>query len=172
MNPDLQTIRFLWQYMVYADGEVMAAARTVSDEGYRREQHISFGSVERLLNHSMLAQACWVERLHGRDVPYVDLAPPPREKFAEQWARVHQGLLLFADGQTQESLAKSIAVTTRAGKRLEITAWAAMLHVSDHATYHRGQLNSMIKLAGGKPSPVMLSMYSVKQGFGRDVSGS
>ena len=29
-----------------------------------------------------------------------------------------------------------------------------MTHLVDHSTYHRGQLNSMIKLAGGKPADV------------------
>jgi uncharacterized damage-inducible protein DinB len=38
-----------------------------------------------------------------------------------------------------------------------------MLHVADHATYHRGQLNSMIKLAGGTPSPVMLYPFAISQ---------
>jgi uncharacterized damage-inducible protein DinB len=28
----------------------------------------------------------------------------------------------------------------------------AMIHVVDHSTYHRGQLNTMIKQAGGQPA--------------------
>ena len=42
-----------------------------------------------------------------------------------------------------------------------------MLHVSDHATYHRGQINSMIKRAGGTPSGVMVDTYGVQEGIGR-----
>jgi uncharacterized damage-inducible protein DinB len=44
-----------------------------------------------------------------------------------------------------------------------------MLHVADHATYHRGQLNTMIKKAGGKPSPVMVYTYGMEIGIGRSI---
>ncbi|HUB26491.1 MAG TPA: DinB family protein [Tepidisphaeraceae bacterium] len=60
-----------------------------------------------------------------------------------------------------------IRITTRAGKKLELPIGPPMLHICDHATYHRGQLNSMIKLAGGTPSPVMVSMYCLAMGIGR-----
>jgi uncharacterized damage-inducible protein DinB len=55
---------------------------------------------------------------------------------------------------------------TRAGQPQTIAMWAAMLHVSDHATYHRGQINSMIKLVGGTPSRVMLYPFAGIYGDG------
>lgn len=163
---DIQTIRFLLRYMVHADAQIMAAAETVSDEGYRREQNISAGSIEKLLNHAMLAQRTWLQRLNGLDVMYVDGPPPVRKELPGRWAAVHQELLAFADAQTPESLRTVIRSRNRGGKRFELPKWMVMLHVADHATYHRGQLNSMIKLAGGTPSPVMLYTFGVGQGFG------
>jgi uncharacterized damage-inducible protein DinB len=167
MIPDLQTIQFLWKYMVHADKEVLAASQSVPDEGFRREQNISFGSVEKLLNHCMLAQACWLERLAGKDVVFVDHPPLPRGEFPARWTQVHQELLAFAEAQTPESLETMLRLTTRAGKKLQLPIWASMLHIVDHATYHRGQLNSMIKLAGGTPSPIMLSLFCVAEGIGK-----
>lgn len=164
---DIQTIRFLWRYMVHADAQIMAAAETVSDEAYAREQHISFGSIEKLLNHAMLAQRTWLQRLNGLDVMYVDEPPPSRKELPGRWAALHQELLAFADAQSQESLRTLVRSRNRAGKRFEAVAWVVMLHVADHATYHRGQLNSMIKLAGGTPTPVMLYPFGVAQGFGK-----
>lgn len=164
---DLQTIRFLWRYMVHADAQIIAAAATVSGEGYSREQNISFGSIEKLLNHAMLAQRTWLQRLNGLDVMYIDEPAPSRKELPGRWAAVHQELLAFADAQTPESLRTVIRSRNRGGKLFELARWAVMLHVADHATYHRGQLNSMIKLAGGTPSPVMVYPYSVAQGFGK-----
>ncbi|HEY2584373.1 MAG TPA: DinB family protein [Tepidisphaeraceae bacterium] len=166
---DIQAIRFLWRYMVYADAQIIAAAETVSDEGYSREQNISVGSLEKLLNHAMLAQRTWLQRLNGLDVMYVDDPAPTRKELPGRWAAVHQELLAFADVQTPGSLQRVIRSRNRGGKRFELPTWTVMLHVADHATYHRGQLNSMIKLAGGTPSPVMLYPYSVGQGFGKEL---
>jgi uncharacterized damage-inducible protein DinB len=162
-----EMLQFLWRYMVHADQQIMQAAATVSDEGYRRDQQISFGSIEKLVNHCMTVQRLWLERLHGNDVVYSEEAAPARGEFASRWDQVHQGLLAFAAAQTAESLGRPIAARSRAGQRFELPVWVCMHHVADHGTYHRGQLNSMIKLAGGAPSLVMMPPFAVGQGHGR-----
>lgn len=166
---DLETIRFLWKYMVYADAQIMQAADTLTDEGYRREQSISFGSVEKLLHHAVMSQTTWLRRLNGFDVAYIDVPTLSRDVLPGRWAQVHQELLAFAEAQTPALLETVIRSRNRAGKQFELPTWSVMLHVADHATYHRGQLNSMIKLAGGKPSPVLLYTYSIREGFGGDL---
>jgi uncharacterized damage-inducible protein DinB len=59
-----------------------------------------------------------------------------------------------------QSLKTTIRYTTRAGIPFEFPGGVCMLHVSGQATYHRGQLNSIIKLAGGTPSRVMLILFA------------
>lgn len=164
---NLETIRFLWKYMVYADAQIMQAAETLTDEGYRREQNISFGSVEKLLHHAVMAQSTWIQRLNGLDVAYLDVPPLSRDLLPGRWSQVHQELLAFAEAQTPASLQTLVRSRNRSGQRFELPVWSVMLHVCDHATYRRGQLNSMIKLAGGKPSPAMLYTYSIREGVGR-----
>jgi uncharacterized damage-inducible protein DinB len=166
---DLHSIRFLWQYMVFADAQIQQAADTLSDEGYRREQNMSFGSVEKLIHHAIMAQTTWLQRLNGLDVAYADVPPFPRDVVAGHWAQLHQQLLAFVDAQTPASLQTIVRSRTRSGQRFEMPTWALMHHVADHATYHRGQLNSMIKLAGGKPSSVMLYTYCAQHGIGKQL---
>jgi len=166
---DIETIRFLWRYMVHADDQIMAAADTVPPENFDQEQGISFGSLPKLLNHARNAQKTWLARLNGADVPYIDDPVPPRTELAAQWSAIHRELLAFADALTPQSLIKTIRSRNRAGKRYEMSAWAVMLHVADHATYHRGQLNTMIKRAGGTPSPVMLYTYCMTQQIGKEI---
>jgi uncharacterized damage-inducible protein DinB len=167
IHPD--TFRFLWEYMVHADQQIAAAAMTVPAENFAQEQNISMGSLPKLLNHARIAQKVWLRRLNGEDFMYADEPIPAREQFAEIWSPVHQELLAFADAQTPESLQKMVRSRNRAGKRFEVPAYAVMFHVADHATYHRGQLNSMIKRAGGTPSPVMVYTYAISQGLGREL---
>jgi uncharacterized damage-inducible protein DinB len=163
-----KTIQFLWQYMVYADAQVLSAADTLPDEAYFRDQGISFGSVHKLIVHCLSAHHTWLQRLNGVNNPqHINPAEVLRSQIDGRWAAAHQSLLAFADAQTPASLAQEIESTNRKGERYRMPIGLCMLHVSDHATYHRGQINSMIKLAGGTPSPVMIYTYGISQGIGR-----
>jgi uncharacterized damage-inducible protein DinB len=166
---DIENIRFFWRYMVHADQQIAAAAATVTEDGFVQDQGISFGSIQKLLGHAIAAQKVWLRRLRGEDVAYAEEPPLSLHDVAARWDATHQGLLAFAESQTSESIQAVIRSRTRTGRRFEVPAWAVMLHVSDHATYHRGQINTMIKRAGGKPSPVMLYTYAVEEKIGLEI---
>jgi uncharacterized damage-inducible protein DinB len=164
---DPSTIQFLWKYMAFADDRVAEAAMTVDDPGFAWDQGISFGSLARLISHAMIAQKVWLNRLRGKPTVYADEPLLPRGEIAKAWSAIHADLLAFADSLTPEILARPVVSQNRAGLKFEMPTWAVMLHVADHATYHRGQLNTMIKKAGGKPSPVMVYTYCAEHGVGR-----
>jgi uncharacterized damage-inducible protein DinB len=169
-NPDIdpRTIELLWNYMTYADEQEIAAVATVPDEPYFRDQGISFGSIHKLLVHSCDAQRVWCERLEGNATPmFSDPSQITRNALPDLWRESHKRLLAFASQQTADSLKHIHRFRTRKGDPYEMSRGAVMLHVCDHASYHRGQLNSMIKIAGGTPSPVMLYTWALQQGFGR-----
>ena len=61
--------------------------------------------------------------------------------------------------QTPDSLVRQIAYTDLRGQPASMPLNHQILHVVDHATYHRGQLNSMIRRAGGTPANTMYWSY-------------
>jgi uncharacterized damage-inducible protein DinB len=160
------SLKFLWQYMVYADQQILTATNTVGDEAYGKPLPMSMGSLHKQVVHAILAQETWLQRLNGQDAPYPTGVEFPRVEVAERWNAVHERLTAFANEQTDESLKKEIRATTRIGK-IMTPVWVVMAHVADHATYHRGHINTMVKQLGGTPSPVMLYTYAVAQGFGK-----
>jgi uncharacterized damage-inducible protein DinB len=166
---DAATIQFLWKYMAFADMRIAEAAMTVDDPGFVWDQGISFGSLAKLISHAMTAQKVWLTRLKGTPTVYADEPLPPRDRIGKAWSEIHADLLRFAIELTPEILARPVRSQNRAGLKFEMPTWAVMLHVSDHATYHRGQLNSMIKKAGGKPSPVMVYTYGMEHGIGQAI---
>ena len=163
---DPQTITFLWQYMMAADDEILHAVADLPDEGYHRDLDISMGSVHKQLVHCMEAQRLWLSRMQNQASAFRDLGAIPRDQVPTQWKALHETLLTFSRQQTRESISAVILTQTRVGKRYEVAIGTAMLHVADHASYHRGQLNSMIKLAGGTPSHIMLYPWAIDQGQG------
>lgn len=161
---DPHSIRYLWQYMAHADGEMLKAAGTVPEDGFFREQSISVGSVHKLLVHSLAAERIWLERLRGNEVRQMIGAQdlPTLAEIARTWPPLHAELLAFAAEQTPETLSAILHGKNTKGVPFALPVGAVMHHVADHATYHRGQLNSMIKLAGGTPSPVMLYHWAMR----------
>jgi uncharacterized damage-inducible protein DinB len=167
---DPATIQYLWRYMAAADGEMLVAARSLEKSGvpadaFTREQNISLGSIHKLLAHAVAAQRVWLERLTGQD-PRRMISPeelPTLDAIAAYWPPLHAELLEFADRQTPASLATILHGHNTKGVPFSLPVGVVMLHVSDHATYHRGQLNSMIKLVGGAPSTAMLYTYGLSR---------
>ena len=53
-----------------------------------------------------------------------------------------------------------------AGGYSEVLTVATMLHVVDHATYHRGQINSMLKQAGARPAAPYFQRYLASRAAG------
>ncbi len=72
---DIENIRFLWRYMVHADQQIAAASATVAEDAFVQDQGISFGSIQKLVGHSIAAQKVWLRRLSGEDVAYVEEPP-------------------------------------------------------------------------------------------------
>jgi uncharacterized damage-inducible protein DinB len=168
----LETIQQLWQWMIAADREVLAASNAVDDPGFIWDQGISFGSLHKLLAHAMIAQRTWLSRLKGNDIPYPRGEPiPDRAALPGAWGKVQTELMEFANSRTEASLDANIRSTNPMGT-FEAPTWATMLHVADHATYHRGQINTMIKHAGGKPPGSMFFAYAIGAGIGKKVEGA
>lgn len=159
---DPSTIQYLWKYMAFADSQMLVAAASVDEPGFYWEQGISLGSIHKLLVHAVAAQTIWLQRLQHQDPGRMLTAAelPDLAAIRERWPPLHEELRLFAEQQTSESLTRTLHGKNTRGQPFALPVGATMLHVCDHATYHRGQLNSMIKLAGGKPSPVMLYTFA------------
>ncbi|HEX5242718.1 MAG TPA: DinB family protein [Tepidisphaeraceae bacterium] len=56
---------------------------------------------------------------------------------------------------TTDYLVREIAYLDLRGQGASLPLDQQILHVVDHATYHRGQLNSMIRRAAGTPANTM-----------------
>lgn len=151
----------LFDYLFWADRMILSAAAGVAEEEYYRERGISAGSIHKLLAHAMGAQIVWLGRWKGNGPPrrpdHTDF--PTRQSIEAHWPKVHAQIAEFLAQQTSQILASICSFTNFDGSRAAIPLGHLMLHVVDHGTYHRGQLNTMIKQAGGKPASVWYVAY-------------
>jgi len=146
-------MRDLFDFVRWGDVQMLDAASKLSDEEYYRERNISMGSIHKLLVHAMAAQWLWLSRYEGKSPARIEdhADYPMRAALEERWPVVHLALTQFLDKQTAQSLGQPMTYQALSGEIVSGTLGEFMFHLVDHGSYHRGQLNTMIKQAGGKP---------------------
>lgn len=146
--------------MIWGDQRVLAAALAVVPDEYYRARGFSHGSLHAILVHAMAAQWTWLTRWNGDNVSRLEDAAdyPTRESLTARWPAVHAAVRTFVAGRTPRDLAAPLTYRNTRGETFTLPLGELIMHCLDHGTYHRGQTNSMIKLAGG--TPVMVNYCS------------
>jgi len=151
------------RFMHWGDKRVLAAAKAVDEAEYYRDRGISFGSLHNLLVHAMGAQWIWLERWKGNSPPrlvnHTDY--PTREGLQDSWPVLHGEFYDFIAAQTPQSLGRAVTYKNSRGMEFTLPLEELILHTLDHGTYHRGQVNTLIKLAGGEPVSVNYFEFSL-----------
>jgi uncharacterized damage-inducible protein DinB len=162
MIPPPQFFTHLFDYVKWADLRQLDSTRLLADDEYYKERGWSFGSIHKMLLHMLSAQSIWLDRFTGGKPIWLFDEPrlAKRDAIEPQWKQVHErGSRFFAE-QTSQSLASAVAAD-----KFARPLWQLAIHLCNHSTYHRGQLNSMIQLAGGRPVETDYSIYA------RDFAG-
>lgn len=146
----------LTDFMIHGDNAMLAAVADMPVEDYMKPFPISHGSLHNLLVHAMGAQQIWLTRLQSggannptRLLDHTDF--PTRESLQTRWPLVHAAFRSFVQSQSADTLAAPITCKNSLGIPTTLPLGQFLLHVTDHGTYHRGQMNTMLKLAGVKP---------------------
>jgi uncharacterized damage-inducible protein DinB len=165
MNPTKEHLQHMFDFVCWADNQMLAASRTVPDEGYYKDQGISIGSIHKLLVHAMAAQWIWLSRWRGESPTRIESHEdyPTRDSVMLRWPLVHSAITDFLGTQSPKALARDVQYRNTRGELFALPLAELMLHVIDHATYHRGQLNTMIKHAGGQPGNVAFQVYLMQK---------
>lgn len=145
-----------YDYVKWADLRNLDAAASVPSGRWDEDHGFSFGTVHKTLLHMIGAQHVWVGRWSGdssRAFPTVEELPTI-EAIRTRWNAVHDELLGYVAKQTDASLERRIDYLRNNIPHSNVL-WHAIAHCADHSNYHRGQLNSLIKLSGGTPAGTM-----------------
>ena len=145
MTIDSEFFALQLEYSRWANERVLNAVRPLTGEELNRDLHNSHGSVLGTLTHLFLSDRVWLSRLQGS----------PRSTFTDEgeswtldtlanaWAEVADGWKLWASsGADPQAI---LAYRSLAGQPVELPIWQVILHVVNHATYHRGQITTLLR---------------------------
>jgi uncharacterized damage-inducible protein DinB len=166
MTPSKDFLRDMFDYMRWGDRLMISAARSVADEQYYADQGISIGSLHKLLVHCMAAQWLWLSRWRGESPTKIESHEqyPTRDALELRWPLVHSATVDFLGLQSPQSLGRIVNYRNMKGEHFSLPLSDLMLHVLDHASYHRGQVASMIKRAGGQPAAISFHRFALERG--------
>src|SRR3954466_10515951 len=97
MTASKEHLQHMFDYVRWADGQILAASRTVPDEGYYKEQSISIGSIHKVLVHCMVVQCICVSRWRGESPTKLENHEdyPTRDSLLQRWPLVHSAITDF-----------------------------------------------------------------------------
>ena len=152
MTPD--EVRILFDYNTWANHRSLDAAAQLSPEQFTKPLGSSFSSVRDTLVHICGAEWIWHERFEGRSPSSIpDLASIQTvEALRTHWLPQEARLLAYVQKLAQADLNRMIEYKTLNFGMYSNPLWQSMQHVVNHGTYHRGQITTMLRQLGAKPT--------------------
>jgi uncharacterized damage-inducible protein DinB len=157
-------------YNEWANGRIYAAAAALPDADYRADHGAFFGSVHGTLNHLLVGDQIWMQRLSGAgeapaqlDAILYDDLDGLRAARVEEDARI----VAFVEGLTDADLARKIKYRTISRPAdFEQELRYALPPVFNHQTHHRGPVHALLTRITGDAPSLDLILYQRETGIG------
>ena len=148
-----QELTVLLDYHYWARDRVLAAAEPLTPDQFTRDLGSSFRSIRDTLAHIYFAEWAWCSRWHGTS-PTAQL---PVEMFLDLAAirslwRDHEAKMRsFLESLGEDGINRVIEYKMLSGTPGASVFWQMLQHVVNHASYHRGQVTTMLRQLGAAP---------------------
>jgi uncharacterized damage-inducible protein DinB len=150
---NLQELSLLVDYHYWARDRVLDAAQALSVEQFTRDMGSSFKSVRDTLAHVYFAEWIWYSRWQGnspskgRDATeFADAG-----SLAAAWRELEAEVRSFLEGLSEQGIQRTMEYRLLNGQPGTSIVWQMVQHVVNHASYHRGQVTTMLRQLGARP---------------------
>ena len=160
VTPEL--LRVLYQYNLWADLRTLDACASLTSEQFTRNLGSSFGSIRDTLAHLYSAEWVWNERIQGRS-PTTGVSGTMFPDFASVRAKLEEMdhyYIDFVSKLTPQDLDRVVHYKGFTGDAFSNPVWQSLHTIANHASYHRGQVVTMLRQLGVKPvSTDLIAFY-------------
>jgi uncharacterized damage-inducible protein DinB len=161
---DLQT---MLDYHYWARDRVLDAVAAITPDQYDKALGSSFTSIRETLTHTYAAEWAWYQRWHGESPTALITA----DRFAdlaalrEAWLEHERKMRAFVAGLTDAGVGRVLEFRLFNGTAGASPLWQMVQHVVNHASYHRGQVTTMLRQLGAQPakSMDMIAYYRTRE---------
>ncbi len=148
-----EEFKTFFRYNSWANHRTIDACATLTAAQFTKDLESSFRSVRDTLVHIMAVERVWLDRwklawdgsfLKAEDFPDI-------ESVRAAWVPIEKELLGFVDALSDEGTRRIVPHRNSSGVEFQMPLWELMQHLVNHGTYHRGQIATLVRQAGGKP---------------------
>lgn len=150
------------RYNRWMNEKVYAAAAMLSDEQRKANRGAFFQSVHGTLNHLLLTDEAWMQRLHGQPV---SMTSPDEELHSDfealREARIAMDQRLMDWAVQLEDVGPTHTLSffsVSYQKQITLPYVVAVMQVFNHQTHHRGQVTTLLTQLGVDVGPTDLPM--------------
>jgi uncharacterized damage-inducible protein DinB len=155
------------RYNRWANRRLYDAVGELPDADYRREMGAFFGSLRGTLNHVLVADRMWLQRITGEgtaparldEILHDDLASLREARAAED-----ERIIRFVDGLDEERLAGRFRYRNVKGQAFEQQLAPVLAHFFNDQTHHRGQAHTLLTQLGREVLELDLIYFLREQG--------
>jgi uncharacterized damage-inducible protein DinB len=148
------------RYHEWATDRLLAAIEPMPEEAYRQPCGLFFQSIHGTLNHLLLTDSeIWYPRLAEGRSPSLPLDAELQGDRTALAARLRTAVAQwrpYITSLSEEALAGDLHYRMTTGQPRSLPKAAALLHVFNHATHHRGQITAAMSILGFEYQPLDL----------------
>ena len=152
---DREYCQLMANYNRWMNERLYVVCAEFSDAERRRDRGAFFSSIHGTLNHLLWGDRMWLGRFIGPLCTHPAFGADMFEDFDElrrERETTDRSMLDWAAGLADAWLGSTLEYRSRVdGKTRRLPAAAAVVHLFNHGTHHRGQLTTLIKQAGVDP---------------------
>jgi uncharacterized damage-inducible protein DinB len=141
------------RFLQWADKRILEAVSDLDRDQALADRGSSFGGILGTLQHIYRSERAWLTRLTSdpdAQAAGID-APPDPVVLKAVWPPLHHDWLSWAESVEDWDALQPHA--NQKGEAFHLPRWQIVLHVINHASYHRGQITTMLRQAGAAPPP-------------------
>ena len=138
------------EYNLWANTIVCGWLEQISDGQWTKEIISSFNSIQETVLHVISAEKAWLERFKKEPniVWLQSNYKGSKEDHIKLWKENSAELKAFIDAFDEKELDTNLVFKRLNGEAYSMPYYQLFAHVVNHATYHRGQLVTMLRQAG------------------------
>ena len=154
---NLQDLRTLLDYHYWARDRMFDALDPLTPDQVNRDMGNSFKSIRDTVAHVYAAEWAWYSRWHGTS-PTALLSSdqfPDLAAVRRAWSEHETKMRAFVDSLDDAGIARVFEFKLLSGQPGSSPFWQMLQHVVNHASYHRGQVTTMLRQLGAQPAKSM-----------------
>lgn len=136
-------------YSNWVDNEIINWLEQISEEEWKKEITSSFNSIAKTAIHIVSAKKIWLDFWQNVPNPVFLSAEfqGTKSELIEIWKKTMDDYKKCIENYPEENFSKIISFKVR-GEEWKVEFTQTVLHHNNHATYHRGQLVTMLRQVG------------------------